>query len=73
MNSIAFSLNIPAERYKSYYQGVAQNVVTTSHDGRTVQFPANVLWPFLTHSGISGEFVIEFDRRGRFVDIVRVA
>ena len=43
-----------------------------ARDGRRVQFPANILKPFLLHSGIRGTFCIEFDAAGKFSGIRRV-
>src|SRR3569833_3268126 len=42
-------------------------------DGRTLQFPAQVLQRFVTHAGIHGLFEIEFDEQYKFVDIRRVS
>ena len=69
MGEIRVSLNIPVHRYLSYYEGTAEDVVTTSLDGRKVRFPARVLRPYLTQYGITGTFLITFDDHHRFVSI----
>lgn len=72
MAEIRFQLDIPPERYLAWYQGQARDVVVRAHDGRTVQFPANVLRRFVAHDGIRGEFVLRFDEQQRFVGIERI-
>lgn len=72
MPALRFRLNISAEHYLTYYQGVARQVLAATADGRRVQFPAERLRPFVTHEGIRGEFVIEFDADNRFVALRRV-
>ena len=70
---IEVSLSIPAHEYLALYAGTAKNVHARSIDGRTVLFPARILQPFVTHSGISGHFKITFDTNGRFQQIERVS
>lgn len=72
MPELRVPLTISADEYEHYYRGVAKVVIATSSDGRRVQFPANVLRPFLTRSGIHGEFVLVFDDRFKFIAIHRV-
>ena len=69
VDQIRVSLNIPAHRYLSYYDGTVEDVVTTSLDGRKVRFPAGVLRPYLTQRGIVGTFIITFDTHHKFVSI----
>lgn len=73
MYQIQFRLNISPEQYLAYYQGVAKRVVVKMADGRTMQFPANILRPFLLTNGVVGDFVIRFDQQHRLIDINRVA
>ena len=70
---LRFRLAMPAELYLNYYQGKAQAVMVETLDGRTLQFPAQVLQRFVTHAGIHGLFEIEFDEQNKFVDIRRVS
>lgn len=72
MTTLRFRLNISAEHYLAYYQGVARQVVATAHDGQRVQFPAERLRPFVTHDGVRGEFALEFDADNRFVALRRI-
>lgn len=66
------SLHISADEYKKMYQGVAQHVYTRSLDGRSVQFPAKILQPFLLSNGISGRFRISFDAQGKYQGIEKL-
>lgn len=61
MNEIQFDLNISSEDYLRYYQGAAGQVIAYGLNGQTLQFPANLLRPFITHNGIQGRFAIQFD------------
>lgn len=72
MDRICFYLNISPDRYLSFYQGVARNVVVHDHGGRRIQFPAERLRPFITQNGICGEFELEFDADHRFVAMRRI-
>jgi len=71
-NGIAFSLNLSYDKYLYVYQGHAKYVVTTAYDGRTVQFPAEILKPYLTHKGVQGHFVIYFDKNNKFKSLEKV-
>ncbi len=71
MQSITVMLSISPEEYLRWYQGTASDVLATSQDGRTVQFPARILQKFVTGDGIQGTFVLRYDEAGRFVAIER--
>lgn len=70
--AITFSLNISADEYLKHYKRVGVNVKVTSHDGRKLLFPANVLQKFVTHDGIQGHFEMHFDQDNKFTDIKRL-
>ena len=72
MKEFRFTLSIPAHEFLAYYQGVAQNVLTISVEGKSLQFPAQVLRPYLTDQGIYGEFVLQCDQRNKFKSIRKV-
>ncbi|MDH5785979.1 MAG: DUF2835 domain-containing protein [Chromatiales bacterium] len=72
MNQIRFYLNLSAERYLSYYQGVARSISVVSVDGRRVEFPAEHLRRFVSHDGVRGEFVLKFDGDNRFTALERL-
>ena len=52
MPIVVVDLHLSPEEYQSYYRGTATSVQATARDGRTVNFPANILQQFVTHEGI---------------------
>ena len=72
MPRVQLSLNINRDEYLKWYGALAHNVVATAMDGRKVQFPANVLQPFVSHLGVQGVFEIEFSDEGKFRSIQRL-
>ncbi|HEX7554763.1 MAG TPA: DUF2835 family protein [Geothrix sp.] len=58
MQRFEFPLSISADSYLDYYRGAVKQVIARCPDGRTVQFPAALLQPFVTPAGIHGEFVL---------------
>ncbi|MBU2710175.1 DUF2835 domain-containing protein [Zooshikella harenae] len=73
MPSVTVTLNISPEEYLRYYKGSAKQVLAHTFDGRSVSFPANILQRFLTHEGIQGQFVIEFDSEGHFKSVKAIS
>lgn len=69
---ISFSINLSYDKFLQVYQGHAKHVVTKAYDGRTLQFPAEILKPYLTHSGIQGRFVIYFDENNKFKSLEKL-
>lgn len=69
---VVIDIRIDQEEYKKLYAGVANQATTRARDGRTIRFPAKILQPFLTHSGVQGSFVITFDASNKFVGIDRL-
>ncbi len=69
LQEIQFRLALSAADYLAYYRGEARQIAVRSADGRQVRFPANILRPFLTHAGIEGEFVLQYDASNRFAGI----
>lgn len=69
---VRFALDIPGEKYLSYYAGAARAVAVTAFDGRSIRFPAGVLQQFVTREGIHGVFEMEFDANHKFLAIRRV-
>lgn len=65
-------LTIARDEYLKVYQGGAKNVFAHDVNKRSVSFPARILQPFVTHSGISGLFAITFTADGKFRRIERV-
>jgi hypothetical protein len=71
MNEIIIDIHISVEEYLSRYKNPQCNVSARARDGRSIQFPANILQPFLLHDGIRGSFRISFDNGGKFKAINR--
>ena len=71
-NVIKFSINLSYERFLSVYQGHAKYVVARAYDGRNIQFPAEVLKPYLTKAGIYGNFAIHFDSQNKFKTLEKI-
>ncbi len=72
MNEIHFILNISVSEYMAYYEGMAKAVHVSSLDGRSLQFPANVLRSHITQEGIRGVFALEYDDNNKFKGIRKV-
>lgn len=72
MSHLIVPLRITQEEYLAWYQGAANMVSANSIDGKRVQFPANILRPFITHDGIDGTFAIYFDENNKFKEIKRL-
>ena len=72
MDQIKISIRISADEYLKHYQGAAKSVFTQSVDGRSIRFPAKILQPFVTHNGIEGSFIIQFDDNKQFKEIIKI-
>ncbi len=72
MREYRFRLAISAEKYLAYYEGVAHQVVVTLADGQHLQFPADILRPFVSHQGVYGEFVLRVDVKNKLQKIKKV-
>ncbi len=67
-----FSLLIPVHEYQAYYSGIVQDVSVVTHNGLRINFPASALRPYISHDGIQGEFVIEFDENNKLITLQKV-
>lgn len=67
-----FRLSIPSQEYLAYYQGAARQVVVSLPSGTHLQFPADILRPFVSHAGVYGEFVLRVDANHKLQGIDRV-
>ena len=70
--SYTFSITIDREEYLRYYAGTASSVRTRTHQGVVIEFPANALKPWITHSGIAGTFSITMNEENKLVEIKRL-
>ena len=69
MKEIYFTLRISRNDYLRYYRGSARHVIVKANDGRHIQFPANILRPFVTREGIAGNFVLRLDENNKLINI----
>jgi hypothetical protein len=73
MHSIIVDIVITPEEYLKQYQHSSAVVTTISQDGRRVNFPANILQPFVSHSGVKGCFKIRFNSQGKYLGIDKLS
>ncbi len=65
------NLHINKIEIEKYYTGI--NIVSAkSTDGRSVQFPVNILQQYITHNGVHGLFVLEYDEKFKFRNIHKI-
>ena len=72
VNQYHFNLLISAADYLRYYQGSAQSVVVTTHQGLRVKFPASALRPYVTKDGINGQFALFTDEDNKMLELRRI-
>lgn len=70
---VVLDIVLSSAELQRYYGGEAHMVHAVALDGRSVRFPANLLRPLVTHNGVRGRFVIEFDEHGKFQSITRLS
>lgn len=71
--TMRFQLNLSSDQYEAYYRGSVKFVQAYSVEGRSIRFPANILRPYLGHTGVQGLFEISFDDQNRFVSLKRIS
>jgi hypothetical protein len=69
---IRFRLNLSAEHCLRLYQGWAGRVSVIAEDGRRIEFPANTLRPFVSRSGVQGDFQLLIDAHNRLLRLERI-
>lgn len=72
MATVTIDISLPAYQYQEMYSGSKKFLVAMSRDGRRIQLPLSVFQRFVTHNGIHGTFVVEFDENRKLVDINKV-
>lgn len=72
MQQIIVDIRIDKEEWLKIYRGETNLVYAISRDGRSIQFPANILSKYTTHDGIEGSFVITFNDAGKFQSIIKL-
>lgn len=71
-NIFYIHLDISTTEFHDYYSNNINSVITKSHDGRKIQFPANILQPFVSHTGIQGVFKLIVDKNSKFKSISKI-
>jgi len=72
MPSKRFSLKIEASEIERYYRGTVRSILVTTSDGLRVQFPANLVLPYVARSGVHGQFILSYDQNGKAQSLKRV-
>jgi len=72
MPSVTFPLNISASDLEKYYRGHVHNILVMSDQGLKIQFPANLVQPYVNHFGVSGQFLLEYDQSGKAIALNRI-
>lgn len=67
-----FNIRISQQEFLRHYRGTASAVQVISECGRRLRFPASRLRPFLTHTGISGRFLLTVDADNRFLELKKI-
>ena len=72
VTQIRFSLSISSDAYEAYYRGDAKYVQVVTDQSLKVKMPANIFRSFLTPQGVSGTFVVTYDKDKRFQSIKKL-
>lgn len=72
MKKVTVDLSIPKDEWLKIYRGQTNRVYAITRDGLSIQFPANILSNFTSHSGVQGSFDIYFDDQGKFHSIQKL-
>jgi hypothetical protein len=71
MPKARFFLNISADEIQKYYRGEAKTIVATTVGGKRIQFPANLVLPYVSHSGIVGSFILNYHNNGKAISLIK--
>lgn len=69
---LVVDLSISADQFLRLYQGSADTVIAQARDGRKVRFPAGILRPYVSPSGVSGSFRLEYDQQNRLKKLEKI-
>jgi len=72
MPTAQFQLVIEASDFERYYRGTARNILVTSATGLKIQFPANLLLPYVSRNGVHGNFLLNYDQNGKARSLKRL-
>ena len=71
-NIFYIQLDISTTEFHHYYSNNINSVIAMSKDGRKIQFPANILQPFVSHAGVQGQFKVIVDKDSKFKSISKI-
>ena len=72
MPQIEFNIKISPSELEKYYAGVAKVVSVIANSGQRLQFPANLMLPYVTHSGINGHFLLDYANDGKAKRLIKL-
>lgn len=72
MQQIIVDIRIDKDEWLKIYRGETNIVYAISRDGRSIQFPANILSKYTTHDGVEGSFAITFNDAGKFQSVIKL-
>ena len=72
MPSAEFSLHLDASEIERYYRGKAQSILVSTTKGLKLQFPANLILPYVARDGVSGRFLLSYDQNGKALSLRRL-
>lgn len=73
MTEYEFNLYLSADEYLQYYEGVATAIQVRSRCGKTIEFSADKMRPFVLKDGVQGTFVIRLDNKNKFISIRKIS
>lgn len=68
-HTFTLALSIEPEQLKRFYRGDATQIVATAQEGVSIAFPAEAVRPFVTATGVHGDFVLTTDAQFRLLSI----
>ena len=67
--STVIDISLSKEQVLLHYRGQVGAVRAYSRSGECVQFPINILRPYITDNGVHGVFEIQYDKQHKFTGI----
>jgi L-asparaginase II len=68
-----FSLNVSFQEFERYYQGHVSKVEVHDQNGKTLWINGRHFRPFLTRSGIKGQFKMELTSAGDLLSLTSIS
>lgn len=72
MKTLRFSLKLSEQELMKFYRGHARKVMAKDGEGKTMEFPVEIIRPFVTKEGVYGHFEIRVDDNYKFIDIKKL-